>query len=58
MQLSSFIALATFVASAVAHTTVYGVWVNGVFQGDGRNSYVRFCFVRVLCMTSMLMHAF
>ncbi|KAG9081850.1 hypothetical protein FRC07_014398, partial [Ceratobasidium sp. 392] len=24
-----------------AHTTVYGVWLNGVFQGDGRNNYIR-----------------
>ncbi|KAG8721019.1 hypothetical protein FRC08_016329 [Ceratobasidium sp. 394] len=24
-----------------AHTTVYGAWINGVFQGDGRNNYIR-----------------
>lgn len=35
------VALVSLVASAVAHTTVWGVWVNGVDQGDGRNVYVR-----------------
>lgn len=29
------------VTSVVAHTTVYGVWINGVFQGDGRDVYIR-----------------
>jgi len=28
------------VATALAHTTVFGVSVNGVDQGDGRNRYV------------------
>lgn len=41
MRLTTFAALASFVASAVAHATVWGVWVNGVDQGDGRNQYVR-----------------
>ncbi|TFK27849.1 hypothetical protein FA15DRAFT_585662 [Coprinopsis marcescibilis] len=37
----SFVGLATMVASAMAHTTVFGVFVNGVEQGDGRNAYIR-----------------
>ncbi|TFK33467.1 glycosyl hydrolase family 61-domain-containing protein [Crucibulum laeve] len=41
MQLTQVLALASVVATAVAHTTVYGVWINGVFQGDGRNVYIR-----------------
>ncbi|RDB23534.1 Endo-beta-1,4-glucanase D [Hypsizygus marmoreus] len=41
MQLSSLLVLASFLATAVAHTTIWGVWVNGVFQGDGRNQYIR-----------------
>ncbi|KAG8678942.1 hypothetical protein FRC09_019398, partial [Ceratobasidium sp. 395] len=33
----------SLVSAAVvsAHATVYGVWINGVFQGDGRNQYIR-----------------
>jgi cellulase len=41
MQLTSFLLFASFVAAASAHTLVYGAWINGVFQGDGRNSYIR-----------------
>lgn len=41
MQLKSIVLLASFVAGAMAHATVYGAWINGVFQGDGRNAYVR-----------------
>ncbi|KAF9462925.1 glycoside hydrolase family 61 protein [Collybia nuda] len=41
MHFKSIILLASFVASATAHATVYGAWVNGVFQGDGRNAYIR-----------------
>jgi cellulase len=41
MQLKSLVVLASFIAAASAHTTVYGAWINGVFQGDGRNSYIR-----------------
>ncbi|KAG5638421.1 hypothetical protein H0H81_012752 [Sphagnurus paluster] len=41
MQLTSFLFLASFIAAVSAHTTVYGVWINGAFQGDGRNSYIR-----------------
>ncbi|ESK85191.1 glycoside hydrolase family 61 protein [Moniliophthora roreri MCA 2997] len=41
MQLVSLLVLASFVATTFAHTTVWGVWVNGAFQGDGRNNYIR-----------------
>ncbi|KAF8609081.1 glycoside hydrolase family 61 protein [Ceratobasidium sp. AG-I] len=38
----STLAVTLFSAAFVhAHTTVYGVWINGVFQGDGRNQYIR-----------------
>ncbi|KAK0238849.1 glycoside hydrolase family 61 protein [Armillaria nabsnona] len=39
--LPCFTLIATAVTSVVAHTTVYGVWINGVFQGDGRDVYIR-----------------
>lgn len=39
---TSLIVLATCVATATAHATVYSIWLNGVDQGDGRNGYVRF----------------
>ena len=38
---AGLIALATLITSATAHTLVWGVWVNGVDQGDGRSLYVR-----------------
>ncbi|KAG5651111.1 hypothetical protein H0H81_009823 [Sphagnurus paluster] len=41
MQLKSVLILSSFIAAASAHTTVFGAHINGVFQGDGRNSYVR-----------------
>ncbi|KAK7040264.1 hypothetical protein VNI00_009730 [Paramarasmius palmivorus] len=41
MQLASLLVLASCIATAFAHTTVYGVWVNDAFQGDGRNQYIR-----------------
>ncbi|KAF5373265.1 hypothetical protein D9615_007473 [Tricholomella constricta] len=41
MQLKSIVVLASFIAAATAHATVYGAWINGVFQGDGRNTYIR-----------------
>ncbi|KAF9007487.1 glycosyl hydrolase family 61-domain-containing protein [Cyathus striatus] len=42
MQLATgFLALASVVSTVVAHATVYGVWVNGVDQGDGRDNYIR-----------------
>lgn len=40
MQLTTLVALASFVSTAMAHTHVWAVWVNGVDQGDGRNRYV------------------
>jgi len=42
MQLQAFVLLASLITSAVAHCTVYGISVNGVDQGDGRNQYVSF----------------
>ena len=36
--IASVLALASSVS---AHTLMYGVWVNGVDQGDGRNAYIR-----------------
>ncbi|KAF8661362.1 hypothetical protein AX16_001456 [Volvariella volvacea WC 439] len=41
MKFLTFYYLAAFVASVSAHCTVWGVWVNGVDQGDGRNTYIR-----------------
>ncbi|KAF6759813.1 endoglucanase B [Ephemerocybe angulata] len=41
MRLATFVALASAAATAVAHSTVFGVWVNGVDQGDGQNQYIR-----------------
>jgi len=35
------LSLVSLAASASAHTLVWGVWVNGVDQGDGRSLYVR-----------------
>lgn len=39
--LSTLVAVGSLVSVASAHATVYGLWVNGAFQGDGRNSYIR-----------------
>ncbi|KAK0488927.1 glycoside hydrolase family 61 protein [Armillaria novae-zelandiae] len=36
-----FSLITTTITSVVAHTRVYGVWINGVFQGDGRDVYIR-----------------
>lgn len=44
MQISiPFVVAALSMGAAVveAHATVWGVWVNGAFQGDGRNQYIR-----------------
>ncbi|KAH9475835.1 putative endo-beta-1,4-glucanase D [Psilocybe cubensis] len=41
MQLSKLALLASFVGAAVAHTRIWGVWVNDVDQGDGVGVYVR-----------------
>jgi len=38
---TAIIAFASLAASVQAHSHVYGLWVNGAFQGDGRNVYVR-----------------
>jgi len=37
---TSFLALA-LASSVSAHTIMYGVWVNGVDQGEGTNTYIR-----------------
>ncbi|KAF8688590.1 Glycoside hydrolase family 18 protein, partial [Rhizoctonia solani] len=36
-----FTGLAAAAASVSAHSTVWGVWINGVDQGDGQNQYIR-----------------
>ncbi|KAF8159610.1 glycoside hydrolase family 61 protein [Crassisporium funariophilum] len=41
MQLQSLVVLASVIATAMAHTRVWSIWVNGVDQGDGRNLYIR-----------------
>ncbi|KAJ3553833.1 hypothetical protein NP233_g12556 [Leucocoprinus birnbaumii] len=42
MKLASLAILSSsFISCAYAHATVWGVWVNGVDQGDGRNQYIR-----------------
>ncbi|KAI0798202.1 glycoside hydrolase family 61 protein [Abortiporus biennis] len=38
---STVVILASLVANVAAHTLVWGAWVNGVDQGDGRNLYIR-----------------
>ncbi|KAG9224602.1 hypothetical protein CCMSSC00406_0002247 [Pleurotus cornucopiae] len=38
---AGLLTLACLVTAVSAHTTVYGLWVNGAFQGDGRNLYIR-----------------
>ncbi|KAH6909245.1 endoglucanase B [Coprinopsis sp. MPI-PUGE-AT-0042] len=41
MRAATLFGLASAVTTALAHTTVFGVWVNGVDQGDGQNRYIR-----------------
>ncbi|KAF8640236.1 hypothetical protein AX16_010132 [Volvariella volvacea WC 439] len=41
MHFSSLFIVSSLAASALAHSHVFGVWVNGVDQGDGRNRYIR-----------------
>ncbi|KAI0006481.1 glycosyl hydrolase family 61-domain-containing protein [Xylariaceae sp. FL0662B] len=41
MYFSNLMGIAAFATAVSAHATVYGVWVNGEDQGDGRNVYVR-----------------
>lgn len=40
MKFTKLAFLASLVATISAHTTVWGVWVNGVNQGNGQNTYV------------------
>ncbi|TCD63847.1 hypothetical protein EIP91_004889 [Steccherinum ochraceum] len=35
------VVLATCMSSALAHTLVWGAWINGLDQGDGRNQSIR-----------------
>ncbi|KAG8709286.1 hypothetical protein FRC09_000751 [Ceratobasidium sp. 395] len=41
MRISALTVSLLSAAFVAAHTTVYGVWINGVFQGDGRYNYIR-----------------
>ncbi|KAG8705717.1 hypothetical protein FRC09_002791 [Ceratobasidium sp. 395] len=41
MRISALAVSLLSAAFVSAHTTVYGVWINGVFQGDGRYNYIR-----------------
>ncbi|KAK4120594.1 lytic polysaccharide monooxygenase [Parathielavia appendiculata] len=41
MYLNAATLALAFASGAAAHATMYGVWVNGVDQGDGRNVYIR-----------------
>jgi len=36
-----FSTLAALIGAANAHSRVYGVYINDVFQGDGRSTYIR-----------------
>ncbi|KAJ1301216.1 hypothetical protein OPQ81_003626 [Rhizoctonia solani] len=38
---SVFIGLVAAITSVHAHATVWGVWINGVDQGNGQNQYIR-----------------
>ncbi|KAJ3517764.1 hypothetical protein NLJ89_g313 [Agrocybe chaxingu] len=41
MQLQTFVVLASLLTAALAHTRVWGIWVNGVDQGSGVDQYIR-----------------
>lgn len=41
MKVTVLAPLAACLVSVHAHATVYGAWVNKVFQGDGRSQYIR-----------------
>ncbi|KAF9531732.1 glycoside hydrolase family 61 protein [Crepidotus variabilis] len=41
MQLKSLVVLASVLSTALAHTRVWSIWVNGVDQGDGKGVYIR-----------------
>lgn len=40
MQIQKLLVLTSFIATALAHTRVWGVWVNGADQGNGVDQYV------------------
>ncbi|KAJ8075064.1 hypothetical protein PM082_019391 [Marasmius tenuissimus] len=41
MHTTALFTLLCFTTSVLAHSRVWGVWVNGKFQEDGRNVYIR-----------------
>lgn len=41
MRYTTATVAAALMGSASAHTRIYGAWVNGEFQGDGRTDYIR-----------------
>ncbi|KAF8202203.1 glycoside hydrolase family 61 protein [Pholiota molesta] len=41
MQLNKLALLASLVTAATAHTRIWGIWVNDVYQGPGVSTYVR-----------------
>lgn len=41
MRYTGVLTAAAFIGAANAHTRIYGAWVNGVDQGDGRTEYIR-----------------
>ena len=42
MKITTALAISSFMLPcALAHTLVWGVWVNAVDQGDGRSVYIR-----------------
>jgi lytic cellulose monooxygenase (C1-hydroxylating) len=40
MKTSAIVSALAFAQAALAHISIYGVWVNGEWQGDGRELYV------------------
>lgn len=41
MRYTTFTVAAALLGSASAHTRIYGAYINGEFQGDGRSKYIR-----------------
>ncbi|KAL0577617.1 hypothetical protein V5O48_004378 [Marasmius crinis-equi] len=41
MRTAALFTLLCSATAALAHTRIWGVWVNGEFQGDGRDIYIR-----------------
>lgn len=41
MRYTTATVAAALMGSASAHTRIYGAWINGEFQGDGRTDYIR-----------------